>query len=104
MIDGIEIKLGDATFICPPAPFVCVRKYEAIFEGKMEATLSQMADILFTSLKRNYPDLKQESFEFENLDIANFKAAFQTCLAINIPKEDPSLGEPQTAVSPSPAP
>ena len=28
MIIGQEIKLGETTFVCPPAPFACVRKYD----------------------------------------------------------------------------
>lgn len=85
MIIGQEIKLGETTFVCPPAPFACVRKYEDIFNGKSDATLNQMSDILFASLKRNYPELEQEQFEFHNLDIANFRSAFQICLSVNQP-------------------
>ena len=87
MIDGTEIKLGETSFLCPPAPFACVRKYEDIFTGKSDASLNQMADILFTSLRRNYPELKQEEFEFQNLDIANFREAFRVCLSVNQPQE-----------------
>ncbi len=86
MIDGKELTLGDQTFVCPPTPFACVRKYEDIFNGKMDATLNQMADILFATLRRNYPDLKQDVFEFQNLDIANFREAFQICLTVNQPR------------------
>ena len=86
MIIGQEIKLGETTFVCPPAPFACVRKYEDIFNGKSDATLNQMSDILFASLKRNYPELEQEQFEFHNLDIANFRDAFQICLSVNQPQ------------------
>ena len=92
MIDGKEVVMGEQTFICPPAPFGIVRKYEAVFAGKREPTLSEMGDILFAALRRNYPDLEQEVFEQDNLDLGNFKAAFLACLKAS-GAEEPAPGE-----------
>jgi hypothetical protein len=92
MIDGKEITLGGRTFIAPPAPFACIRKFQDVFSGKVQATLPDMADIVYAALKRNYSELTQEEFDDKYLDMGNIKDAFQAVMLIAGAKE-PTSGE-----------
>lgn len=90
MIDGKKITLGGRDFVAPPAPFGCIRKNKEIFEGSQPATLTIMADVVFASLKRNYPDLTQEEFDENYLDMGNLRGAFRAVMLISGAEEQPS--------------
>lgn len=82
MIDGREIKLGVRTFIAPPVPFSCVRKHADVFEGRRQPGLLDMADIVYRSLLRNYPELTLEEFD-ECFDRGNMVEAFGAVMLVS---------------------
>lgn len=103
MIEGKEITLGGRKFIAPPAPFACIRKYNDVFSGKQTANLTDMADIVYVALKRNYPDLTQEEFDEKYLDIGNLREAFAAVMLTSGGQESASgeagPGSPSTGTS-----
>jgi hypothetical protein len=76
LIAGKELILGGETFIAPPVPMACVRKYKDLFSGKEKgADMLVMADIVLMSLQRNYPEMTESKLD-ELLDLANLPDAF----------------------------
>lgn len=80
MIEGKKIILGGREFILPPIPFATLRKYADVFAGKATPNMCQMGDIVYAALKRNYPDLTQDDFETNCLDISNMVDAFNQAM------------------------
>lgn len=103
MIDGKKITLGGRDFIAPPAPFSCIRKYNDVFSGKQTANLTDMADIVFAALSRNYPELSQDEFDQKYLDIGNLRNAFEAVMLTSGSKESAPgevvPGSPSTGTS-----
>ena len=93
MIDGQRITLGGREFVAPPVPFSCMRRFADVFEGRAAPTVEVMADIVFTALKRNYPDLDQKVFEDECLDVGNLNLAFRAVMQASHVKEAATPGE-----------
>jgi len=88
LIPGVETKLGRHTYIVPPAPFACVEKYEDVFMGREDAPKpSVIFDILFMSLKRNYPDLDRDALALD-VDVSNMQVAFTSSMHANAPVDD----------------
>ncbi len=87
MITGQALTLADREFIAPPAPFCVMRKYAAVFNGDEVATPQLMAEVVLTSLQRNYPELTQEEFEAKYLDISNIGEAFKAVMTTSGTKE-----------------
>ena len=94
MIEGQKLQLGGREFIAPPAPFMCMRKYADMFNGKAEATAEIMADIILITLQRNYPELTQDELDML-LDVENMRAAFKVVMRVSGMK-DAAPGEPQS--------
>lgn len=92
MIDGKKIVLGGREFIAPPAPFACLRKHAEVFEGARAATITIMADVVFAALRRNYPDLSQDEFFEQYLDVGNLREAFR-CVMLITGAEEKQPGE-----------
>jgi len=87
MIPGVEAKLGRNTYIVPPAPFVCVEKYEDVFMGRdPNPKPSVVFDILYMSLLRNYPDLDREQLSLD-VDVSNMQVAFTSAMQANAPAD-----------------
>jgi hypothetical protein len=79
MIPGTVIELGDHKFILPPANVAIMELHADFFKGAAkgelsgEAALDQLpiiADVVFRSLKRNYPDITVE-FVKDQVDMGN---------------------------------
>ncbi len=102
MIDGTRIVLGGREFIAPPAPFACLRRHAEVFEGARPATITIMADVVFASLRRNYPDLSQDEFDEKYLDVGNLREAFRTVMLITGAQEkQPGEGLPSASTGTS---
>lgn len=81
MINGKAITLGGKEFTIPPVPFTTLRKFSEIFEGREKPSLPQMGEIIYSAVKRNYPDLTQNDFEENYLDISNMGETFVQVMA-----------------------
>lgn len=98
MIDGQTITLGGRTFVAPPAPLSCIRKYYDVFAGSNAPTLPIMADVVFAALKRNYPDLTQDECEEKYVDVGNLREAFKAVMLVSGAQETkPGEAEPGSA-------
>jgi len=74
-IPGEKITLAGRTFVAPPIPLGCMRKYEDVFNGKADPSPLVMGDVIFMTLRRNYPDLTQDEMD-ELLDAKNMVEVF----------------------------
>ncbi len=98
MVPGTEVQLGRHRYVVPPAPFACVEKYEDVFMGRnAEPSPTVIFDILYMSIKRNYPELKREDLA-NDVDIANMNAAFSVAMAVNAQGVDSGEGETPAAM------
>ena len=93
MIPGKKITLGGKVFEIPPAPFAAMRRHADLFNGKTTADTDMMGDLIYSAVKRNYPDLSQEEFEEKHLDLGNMTAAFN--IVMNLSGAEATKGEAQ---------
>ena len=76
MIDGIEQKIGENTFIVPPLNFKGIKKLLKLLDQLQKAPhgtdeqFDLMCDVVLIGLQRNYPELTRDELE-EILDIEN---------------------------------
>lgn len=78
MIDGIEVKLGEKSYIVPPLNFKALKTIQPIIDriGNMKAsklTISQMDDVIaviHAAIQRNYPEVTVGYLE-EVVDLGN---------------------------------
>lgn len=79
--EGTPVVVGDKTYIVPPLGLGKMRKYlpfiKQISAGEMdfseEKHFDMPADIIYSSLVRNYPEMTREYMEDEVLNIGNLK-------------------------------
>lgn len=91
MIPGKKIILGGKEFELPPAPFSAMRRHADLFNGKSQADPATMGDLVYLALKRNYPDISQEEFEDNHLDLGNMTVAFN--IVMNLSGAEATTGE-----------
>jgi hypothetical protein len=83
MVEGKTITLGGREFVLPPIPFGVFRKYKQVFSTGGTIDVDVMADGIFSALKRNYPDITQEDFEDNYLDLGNIRETFRVVMGIS---------------------
>lgn len=80
--EGTPVTVGDKTYIVPPLSLGKMRKYLPMIkqltsgvelDALNDEHFEMSSDIVFSSLKRNYPDLSKEFMEEEILNIDNLK-------------------------------
>jgi methanogenic corrinoid protein MtbC1 len=98
MIPGPKLTLGGAEYTVPPLPFIALKKHKAFLGRAMRGEIDPqsaledfetMADCVYQALKRNHPDLTQESLDAA-LDMRNIAEAFQTVMQAVGFKEKPA--------------
>jgi hypothetical protein len=81
MIRGTVIELGDQNWILPPANVATMELHADFFKGAAKGDLDAegafdklpvIADIVFRSLKRNYPDITLD-FVKDHVDMGNME-------------------------------
>jgi hypothetical protein len=79
MIEGVEIKLGDKTYVVPALNFKLLKKHKADIEVITSATPdagldTEIADrvvkVVHAALTRNYPNITLDEIE-DGLDLRN---------------------------------
>ncbi len=75
-MEGIKLCLNGREFFARPVSLAFIREHADFFEGTKSATVSFMADTVYASLVRNYPDLLKADLEENYLDVMNLKDAF----------------------------
>jgi hypothetical protein len=89
-IPGVEIALGENTYVVPPLNFRLLQEYSTqlalVNQGKSFLTDPDTAvayvDVITASLQRNYPDLTRDDV-LDRLDIKNAQAAILSILGIS---------------------
>lgn len=86
MIEGKKIMLGGEEYTLPPLNIATLKKHKPFFDSlrdvdRTDPSFDVMADIVFCSLKRNYPDMTQDRLD-ELLDINNITEAFQAVMTV----------------------
>ena len=68
-----------------------MRRHADLFNGKVQATPEMMADIIYSAVKRNYPDMSRDEFEENHLDLGNMNQAF--AIVMNLSGAEKTEGE-----------
>jgi len=101
MIPGPTFRIGETDFVLAPLNLASARAHKKFFETGWQAAnggvqdlgpaaLFEMADIVFESLQRNYPDLKRDEVD-AHLDLSNIPDAFIAVMTAG--KAGPAAGE-----------
>lgn len=86
MIAGQKVSLGGTEYTVPPLNIAALKKHSESFDKitRGEFTQSQlqdvMVDVIYLSLKRNYPDMTIEKVE-DIIDLGNIQATFNAVMA-----------------------
>jgi hypothetical protein len=97
-IPGENIELADISYVLPPLPLAYMAKADVLLRGMSTAQTQEyadaFADVVFYSLRRNYPDISRETVA-DNIDLKNFKVILDAFTVVNglKAKAEPPTGE-----------
>lgn len=90
MIPGKEITLGENKYTMPPIPFIALKKHKALIarliggdldpQEMFEKHFDGLFDCVYLTLKRNYPQLTEETLAGD-MDVVNIKDAIDAMMA-----------------------
>ena len=83
---GVEIELGDKTYILPPLNCAALEQFgdklETFNELPVVKKIGFTVDLTLASLHRNYPELKREEIA-EVIDLGNMAEVIQVVMGVS---------------------
>lgn len=96
MVEGKEITLSGKVYTLPPIPLIGMAKlgprFSSIGKDFSEDSVGALADAIFFSLKRNYPEISRDLVE-QNIDLTNLTEITTAFVEVNNLTEAKPSGE-----------
>lgn len=103
-IPGVAMTLGGREWIVPPVAIGPVKRLFAKFglaDGALPSRDPELAvQMLAAALRRNYPDITEETVAEELLDVSNIEEVMKAVMGIaGLQEKGPGEGEPRAPVA-----